>query len=433
MSSALGRTSQLDFLIRRFPLLYRGYRDLLEQMESADLAERRAFSEVRLAQQRQWAAGLPAYRGRDFRRPWPDQPVLAKADLQSDSAAYRRTSWWPAIRAVTSGSTGRPMTLTRSLRSIVFEQATLDWLVAKAGIDAARCRVAVLRGNQFKDPNDSKPPFWQTASKSRLVFSSNHLRPDTYPHFRDALRAFAPDVLLAYPSSVELLLSLAENDPLRPSFRLVICSSEAPRGDLRARVQSIFGAKLLDYYGLAERVCIAYAFEDRQYRFVAPYGRVELMPDVAPRHRIIGTGFWNRLQPLLRYDTGDFAELPVGADAAQIERIAYGLEPFLGIDGRISDYLQRSDGSRIYAMHHIPLRVDGAATVQFLQESFDAVLAIVVPSARFSDATLDQLRQNFYREVPRNFALRFEVGDAPRRLPNGKAPLVIRPEMAGGQ
>jgi len=197
------------------------------------------------------------------------------------------------------------------------------------------------------------------------------------------------------------------------------------RPGLRERVRKCFGAKLIDYYGMAERVCAAYSTEDGVYRFIFPYGFAELMKIEEGRYRLLGTGFWNRCQPLRRYDTEDIALLPGGATAEQLERVALGLDPFAGIEGRSTDYFLLADGSRIYTMDQVPLGVTGAATVQLIQESVDAAVVVVVPNGKFSDHTLETIRHNFYQRAPRSVKVRVEVRDTPHRLANGKAPAFI--------
>jgi phenylacetate-CoA ligase len=197
------------------------------------------------------------------------------------------------------------------------------------------------------------------------------------------------------------------------------------RAGLRERVGKCFGAALIDYYGMAERVCAAYSTEDGLYRFVFPYGYPELLKIEDGRYRILGTSFWNRCQPLRRYDTDDIALLPEGIAPEQLERIALGLDPFFGIEGRTTDYFLLADGSRIYTMDQVPLGVTGAATVQLIQESVDAALVVVVPNGKFSDHTLEIIRQNFYQRAPRTVKVRVEVRDTPHRLANGKAPVFI--------
>ncbi len=68
----------------------------------------------------------------------------------------------------------------------------IDHLADKAGIDLPAARVAVLRGDGIKDPNDNRPPFWRQASPQRVVFSSNHLNAANYPEFERELLRFRP-------------------------------------------------------------------------------------------------------------------------------------------------------------------------------------------------------------------------------------------------
>src|SRR5262249_45556077 len=158
------------------------------------------------------------------------------------------------------------------------------------------------------------------------------------------------------------------------NFAVAMTSSETLRPGLRQRVRATFGAALLDHYGMAERVTAAYSLEDGDYRFVFPYGAAELIVENgAGTARILGSSFWNRAQPLIRYDTGDIALLPEAATPGTLERIALGLTPFAGIEGRASDVLQLANGARVYALGQILDGIAGIATAQFVQEAFDHV------------------------------------------------------------
>jgi phenylacetate-CoA ligase len=196
---------------------------------------------------------------------------------------------------------------------------------------------------------------------------------------------------------------------------------------LRARVKRVFGAPLLDYYGQTERSCAAYSFEEGCYRFIFPYAYPELIPGADGKCNIVGTPFWNRAQPLVRYDIGDIAVLPEAAaeSESERERISLGLSTFNGIEGRRSDCLKLADGSRVFGLDRVPSGVDGAASVQIVQLAPAAVLMVVVPNARYSEETLAILRRKFYLKVPHNVDLRIDVRESPYRLASGKAPVFI--------
>jgi len=418
------RSPFVEDLIRRNPIFYTRFRQLLDESETLSEADRRAMRRRLLARCVSQAIRLPGYRDAAGALSIEALPILTKETLQARMPDFHAHPW-PSIPASTGGSTGQPLRLMRSARSIVIEQATIDWLAAKGGVELDRCRIAVLRGDNIKDPEDQKPPFWRHHGARRLVLSSNHLGPAHYKDFAAALEEFRPDVLHAYPSSLQLLVSLAEDYGTKLRLPLVLTSSETLRPGLRQRVRETFGAVLLDHYGMAERVSAAYSLEDGVYTFVFPYGATELLPEGENTCRVIGSGFWNTAQPLLRYDTGDIALMPPGSDPRRRDRIALGLEPFPGIEGRASDVLELPSGSRVYALDQVARGVDGASSVQFLQQDSDLVQIIVVPNLNYGTETIDAITRNFYLKAPKSVRIAFDLRDAPYRLPNGKAPVFV--------
>ena len=418
------RAPFVEDLIRRNPIFYTRFRQLLDQAERMSEADRLEMRRRLLGRSIAHAVRLPAYRDHVPAAAIETFPVLTKDMLQARPQHFRAHQW-TGISAATGGSSGNPLRLLRSARSIVIEQATIDWLAAKAGVALDRCRIAVLRGENIKNPDDQAPPFWRRDGSRRLTLSSNHLGPAHYADFAAALEDFRPDVLLAYPSSLQLLASLAEEHGTRLRLPLVITSSETLSPGLRRRVRDVFGAALLDHYGMAERVSAAYSLEDGVYNFIFPYAATELLPEGEDTCRVIGSALWNSVQPLLRYDTGDIALMPPGCDARRRGRIALGLEPFPGIEGRASDVLELASGSRVYALDQVARGIDGATSVQFLQQASDLVQIIVVPSHHYGAETIDAITRNFYLKAPKSVRIQFDLRDAPYRLPNGKAPVFL--------
>lgn len=414
-------------IIKRNPFFYSEFRQALERMEGADLDTRRALAERLRARVVGWASRLPGYRDYDFSRPFSELPLLSKARLQDEAAHFQRRTVIPQVDVATSGTTGQPLRLKRSIQSLAIEQAMFDWMAAKVGLDYGNSRIAVLRGDEVKDPNDPAPPYWVDVGRNKVVFSSVHLNSRTYPHYERKLQAFKPDILTCYPSSLELLTHLAEPRQSSVGFKLAITSSETLGPGLRERVKRVFGAPLLDYYGQTERSCAAYSLQEGVYHFIFPYAYPELIPGADGRCSIVGTPFWNRAQPLVRYDIGDVALLPAEAAESETarERISLGAASFAGIEGRRSDCLKLADGSRVFGLDRVPSGVDGAASVQIVQLDPAAVLMVVVPNAHYTEETLAVLRRKFYLKVPHSVDLRIDVRESPYRLASGKAPVFI--------
>src|SRR3954470_11205527 len=166
-------------LIRRNPFVYDKVRAILEEVEGQDVAQRRAWSDARVRRTLQIARRTQYGRqvqGGDTLDSWP---YLQKEKLRNHQRDFTTGNRWLSAPASTGGTTGIPLSLVRSLRSVVFEQACQDRLIEQLGADP-RGRVAILRGDNIKDPNDLKPPHWIKANGGRcLVFSSNVLNHET--------------------------------------------------------------------------------------------------------------------------------------------------------------------------------------------------------------------------------------------------------------
>src|SRR6201999_2177640 len=151
-----------------------------------------------------WAANLPGYASYDFAGPFRDLPLLTKSRRPSEAPSFQRQTVIPQVDVATSGTSGQPLRLKRSIQSLAIEQAMFDWMTAKVGVEFANCKIAVLRGDEIKDPNDATPPYWLDVGSRKVIFSSVHLNQRTFADYERKLREFKPDILMAYPSSLDL-------------------------------------------------------------------------------------------------------------------------------------------------------------------------------------------------------------------------------------
>jgi len=421
-------------LIRRNPFFYDSARAILDEGDRQDLEQRRAWSAARLKRTLQFARRTEygrEVRGGDTLDSWP---ILEKERLRDRQEAFITGNRWLSAPAVTGGTTGIPLRLVRSLRSVVFEQASQDRLIEQLGADP-RGRVAVLRGDNIKDPNDLRPPHWVKANGGRcLVFSSNVLNHETVRDYARALREFAPTLLCAYPTSLECLCRLLQQHGEQVLVPSVLTSSEVLKREAWTLARETLGCDLADYYGQAERVNFAYAMEPRTYRFVPRYGHVELRPFASGHisdagqgglYEIIGTTFWNDLMPLVRYRTGDLVRLPDDWGEREIEEVTLGLRAFSGVLGREQEILVCPMGVRLTGIDHIPRDVDHILRIQVIQESLDDVRILVLPAAGYSERDAAQLMHNARAKVPASMKLRIETAQWLERTPRGKTPLVI--------
>jgi phenylacetate-CoA ligase len=421
-------------LIRRNPFFYGRARSILDEVERQDLAQRRAWSNAQLARTLHFARRTDYGRKVNGGSSLGSWPFLEKESLRANQNAFINGNRWLSAPAATGGTTGIPLSLVRSLSSVVFEQACQDRLIEQLGADP-RGRVAILRGDNIKDPSDLKPPHWIKANGGRsLIFSSNVLNHETVRDYARALREFSPTLLCAYPTSLECLCRLLKQHGEKVHIPSVLTSSEVLKREAWALARDTLGCNLIDYYGQAERVTFAYAFEPRSYRFLPSYGHVELRPFSSDHlsdagqgglYEIVGTTFWNNLMPLVRYRTGDLVRLPDHWGERELEELTLGLRTFSGVLGREQEILVCPRGVRLTGIDQIPRDVSHILRIQVIQEDLNDVRILVLPAPGYSERDAAQLLQNARAKVPDSMRLRIETAQWLERTPRGKTPLVI--------
>jgi phenylacetate-CoA ligase len=415
--------------VRRNPLHYPQLKRLLGELLAAGLETRRQRLHELERQALEVAASTAYGRSLGVRHALADWPLLDPATVRDRPRdfAHRR---WSSIPASTGGTTGIPLPLWRSPRSVAAEQAALDTVMEALGVDLAQARVAVLRGDDIKSPDDVQPPFWRSSlGGRRLVFSSNHLNRAAVADFARALAEFRADLWWVYPTTLESLLRLTSEAGLTLSVPVILSSSEVLGPPVREAARSAFGARMLDYYGQAERVAFAYAGDDGHYRFLPGYSSVELVPaesDGDTRFEIVGTSLWNESMPLVRYRTGDLIRFDAVPSPAELEAIVLGVGTFGGVIGRSGDILVAPDGTRLTGIDHFHRGVASILRIQVLQPVPERVEILVMPATGFGESERAQLLSNARRKLPSTIAVEVRVTDALRRTPAGKTPFVIR-------
>jgi len=193
---------------------------------------------------------------------------------------------------------------------------------------------------------------------------------------------------------------------------------------------------VIDYYGLAERVALAFSVAPGEYRFDPVYGTVELLPVEAPAPaglsvaEIVASGHWNDAMPLVRYRTGDRIVYPASYDAAALADVATGARPFRGVLGRTGDVLISPRGEVLVGIDHLPREVENLLRLQVIQQQADAVEVRVLPAPGWGPADRAQLEHNLRAKLPDDMTVRIVETTTLRRSAAGKTPFVIRaPEL----
>lgn len=424
-------SAAINNLVRRNPLYYRPAISLIERLSSCDLEERILWSKQQLRGILRRASRTPYGRKHGRGNDIAEWPILRKESVRENTHDFLRYPRLVSAPANTSGSTGIPLRISRSFRSVTVEQAVIDYLASKKGINLAQCKIAVLRGDAIKDPSDLSPPYWKiTGGGQKLLLSAHHLMPNTIEDYHEVLARFSPHCLMAYPSALESLSGLLMQHGKRLNIPLVMTSSEQLSPSAWEMATDSLCCEVIDHYGQGERVSFAYAFSSESYYFECSYGYTEFIysstADNLDFYEIVGTSLWNTTMPLVRYGTGDLICVPQGTTHDELVKIRYGLAPFTRIEGRSTDYLLSPDGARLIGMNHIPRDVKHIIQAQLIQESVEHVRILIVPTKEFADEDKVIILKNAYAKLPQSMRVDIELVDRLERTAQGKAPFLLR-------
>jgi phenylacetate-CoA ligase len=424
-----------ESFVRRNPLYYERSRRLLDRLEGMDLEGRRTWTRAQLARTLATARRTDygcIVRGDEDIQSWP---LLAKEVLRNRMRAFTTGSEWFSAPANTGGTAGVPLKLVRSLDGIVFEQACIDRLVFELGLHPRNVRTAVIRGDNLQDPRTLVRPDGVSANGGRSrIFCAHAVNEKNIDSITGSLEKFAPQLLCAYPSALEQLCRLLQQRGARFKVSAVLTSSEVLKPEAWTLVQETLDCRIADYYGQAERVAFAYAYEPREYRFLPGYSHVEFLrhdtkllpPGSTDRlYEIVGTSLWNTLMPLVRYRTGDLIKVPASWGMTELEELALGLRSFDGILGREQEVLACPAGIRLTGLESIPHNVEHVLRIQVVQETLDSARIRVIPAPGFCDEDAARLLANARAKVPCEVNLSVEIAQWLERTPRGKTPLIV--------
>lgn len=431
LSDIIQHNHLLDVSLRYNPLYYGSVRKIIRDLEGMDIDGRRALSNRLLLKSLGWARTTRARR--DFGQILSQWPILEKEELRANEEKFRNRILI-SIPATTSGSTGIPIRLSRSLRSITAEQAFIDSILEPFGLTMREARIARLRADDIKPPSDREAPFGVRTNAGRwLRLSGLHLSKETMGWYVKVLEEFAPDIFWIFPSTIKSLAHYIIKQERKVRIPVILSSSEILRDPDRMILEQAFQAKVVDYYGLGERVAFASSMETGQHFFNPAYGLVELnpVPQESPgsgvsQAEIIATGFWNESMPLVRLRTGDLVTYPASYTEDDLAEVALGVKPFTGIAGRSDSYIVSPRGEVLSGIELIPHEIPGIVQMQIIQESLQSVSVNVLTDTSFGEKERRELEKISREHIPEDMVVEIHYVDRLETLPSGKTPHVIR-------
>ncbi len=241
-------------------------------------------------------------------------PVLTKDDVRRNMKdLISTTAGKGLLEGHSSGTTGSPIDILYDKNTAVAHNAAIWRNRRWVGFDFGTHPYASLLGRVIVPIDRVRPPFWRyNRPWKQLFLSSFHLREENLPCYFDAMDKYDVQALQAYPSTAYILARYLEQKDAYFPLKYVFTSSETLLDIQREVIEERFRCRVLDNYGLAEKV--AYAGEcqcHEGHHLFMEYGVTEIVDednmtvDDGEYGRMVCTGLHNLGMPLIRYDVGD--------------------------------------------------------------------------------------------------------------------------------
>lgn len=219
----------------------------------------------------------------------------------SDTATANNSYW------TTTGGTGRKPTgicLSNASYGMEWKHIHAIW-----GVDYSRRNDMKLtfRGYRLKEGELVRfDPIY-----NELSVDSFQMNERNFNLFLRKVRGYRVNCLHGYPSLIALFMERLRAAGETFDVGLVFLGSEGASPNWKRQIGEFFHAKVLSWYGLSEKVVLAYN-TDMSDKFVnfSSYGYPWIRyPDEDGVGEIVGTTFVNEAMPLVNYRTGDYGRI----------------------------------------------------------------------------------------------------------------------------
>ncbi len=320
---------------------------------------------------------------------------LTTKEMFSDALADFTSSGPPRfgrMYVTTGGSTGIPFGFHQHKGLFDLDAA---FVVEAWGLAGFRWgdRVGILRGS-FVGTAEAPVRQYNESLYRGLELSSYYLTPESYPRYRDALRAFRPTALHVYPSAGHIFATLAVEAGDAggfPEVRAIFTASERLHPWQAWSLRKAFPqARVFDLYSNAEKAVFTSWCEHADVHHAWPqYGILEVLDPATGQEvaegavgEIVATSFWNLATPFLRYRTSDRAR--VGASPCRACGRPWKI--LSRIEGRVQELVVTADG-RFISMTALNMHndlFDHVRQLQFAQREVGRLELRVAPKPSFN-------------------------------------------------
>lgn len=308
-----------------------------------------------------------------------DLPCVTSAELAAEperfesDEANRFNSYW-----TTTGETGKnPTKVLLSNSAYGVEWAHMLKIWEMGGYCRKRDVKLTMRGYHFR-PGEilRRDPIYNEVGVDPFQLSD-----ENFNSVMDVIDKLGVCCIHGYPTLISTFMDQLRRADRKLKVNEIMLASEGATVELKRELADFFGARVLSWYGLTEKVVLAYdEFATNRFKVFTSYGfpRVDLLNENGVGE-LVGTTFVNPAMPLVNYCTGDYGRVVKDGSSLVIEDLQ-------GRSGKDFIYESESVKYPVTAIN-LPGEVqDKILFYQIVQNTYGKILIRVLPKVdRFAD------------------------------------------------
>lgn len=325
----------------------------------------------------------------DAERVLADLPCVTSAELAADPRRFvsDEATDVNSYETTTGGSGRNPTTIRLSNASYGVEWKHMLDIWKRGGYSRQKDVKLTFRGYHLK-PGElvRRDPIY-----NELSVDPFQLNDGNFGELLERVEGAGVTCLHGYPSLIKMFMERLKACGRRFPVREIMLGSEGANDGLKEELAEFFGAKVIAWYGLSEKVVLAFDAQ-ASGRFISytSYGYPRIVDAGADGvGEIVGTTFVNKAMPLVNFRTGDYGRI-VREDGKLI------IEKLRGRTGK--DFVYKSPDCK-FTMTAVNLHGSVQSKIvfyQLVQNEYGKVLVKVLPKKGFA---ADEVRREMLQEL----------------------------------
>ena len=321
-------------------------------------------------------------------------PILNKSDIRHHTHRFKG-----ALKINTGGTTGEPFSFYVDKNAFAREWAHMHKIWRLKGYSYKDIKVT-LRGKDLGKRNIIYNPvhneFIINTYRSVEVFKNELVNLFSKREIK-FIHGY-PSAVYNFLKELEHCLSKEEKKIITKNLKACLLGSEFPTPIIKKYIDSVWGLDYISWYGHSEMCILAYDAGNNKYAPFYTYGFAEV-----DNNRLIGTSYFNKDMPLIRYNTGDLVSPNYSKNGL--------LKNFSIKEGREGEFIVDKSGKKIpltaliFGRHHKAFDVVDFVQVKQNQTSLFVTFYLITKNKKIETdglLNLDNILIDYTVEVIEN-------------------------------